>query len=51
MKDLDITKGWDINAHHLKKIKNTVLDSIINTRLNKALFRTAEDKLLCNKFV
>ena len=51
IKDLDIIKGWDINTYHLREIKNTVLDGIINTRLDKALFRTAKDKLLCNEFV
>ena len=51
MKDLDIIEGWDINTYHFKEIKNTVLDSIINTKLNKALFHTAEDKLLYNKFI
>ena len=51
MKDLDIIKGWDINAHHLREIKNTVLNGIINAKFNKALFHTAKDKLLYNKFV
>ena len=51
MKDSDIIKGWDINARRLREIKNIVLNGMINTRLNKALFYTAEDKLLRNKFV
>ena len=51
IKDLDIIKGWDINTYHLREIKNTVLNNIINARFNKALFYTAEDKLLRNKFI
>ena len=51
MKDLDIIEGWNINAYYFREIKNIVLDGIINTKLDKALFYTAEDKLLYNKFV
>jgi hypothetical protein len=33
------------------EIKDTVLDSVIKARLNKAIFYTAKDKLLRTKFI
>lgn len=35
----------------LKKIKNTVLNGLINARLSKAIFYTAKNKLLYNKCI
>jgi len=43
-------KEWKIDACRFEEIKNIILDSIVKAGLNKAMFCTAKDKVLYNKF-
>jgi len=43
-------KEWKIDACRFEEIKNIILDGMVKARLDKAMFRTAKDKMLRDEF-